>query len=742
MASAAEPTRMPGVTMPRVDATQKVLGATRYTSDMPLPPGTLHAAWVGSEVARGRLRTANLDAVRRMPGVSLVLTHRDMPRMAPPPEAGKPAWFGENTAPMQDDRVHYLGQPVAVVVAATPQQADHAARALRITYDTEPPVLGLAGEASMPEAFGAETELQVGRGNAEAVLASAPVGIERTYDTAANHHAPMELPAAVAAWDGDRLDLWVTSRGVMQMRTVVSHAFGLPAGQVRIVCSFVGGAFGAKGWLFDHALVTAAAARVAGRPVRLVLTREQMFASQGRRAITRQTVALGASQDGQLSAIRHDTTSQTSGIAQFAEKCGALTPQVYAAPALLVSHRITQANVSSPTPMRGPGEAPGSFALEVAMDELAGELGLDPVELRRRNLPRAGDPGSGKPWTSFHLDECWRRGAETFGWAARDPRPGVTRDGSELVGWGCATAAYPAGRRRAAATAILLADGMVEVRIASHDAGHGTYTALAIVAAEALGVTPDRINVRLGDTEFPEAPVSGGSTTLATTGPAVIAACQALQARLAALAAADRGSPVTGLAAERIVIAGGRVAAAGDASRGEDWAGMLRRGGLDRVQVSAQAGKGEAEATHMPYSFGAHFVEVRVHPVLARVRVTRYAGVYDIGRVLAPVQARSQILGGVLFGFGMALMEHGQHDGAGRLATPDLGSYHVPSCADTPAEFNVDFVDVPDTLFTPMGTRGVGEIASFGTGAAVANAVFHACGKRIRQLPITAETLL
>ena len=728
--------------MPRVDAVHKVRGATLYTADETPPPGTLHAAWVGSQVARGSIRTTNFDEIGRMPGVSLVLSHCNMPRLAPPPQTGKPGWFGEATAPMQDAEVRYFGQPVAAVLAGTPEQADHAARAVRIGYDTEPPVLDLAGEQVWLERFGAEIELQVRRGDPAAALAAAAVGVEHGYETAANHHAAMELPAAVAAWEGDRLDLWITTRGVLQMRTVVSHCFGLPDAQVRVLCRFVGGAFGSKGWLYDHALVTAAAARVAGRPVRLVLTREQTFETQGRRPMTRQTVALGASAAGRLNAIRHETTSQTSMVAQFTELAGTVTPQLYAAPALLVSHGITPANVSSPTPMRGPGDAPGSFALEVAMDELAAELDLDPMELRLRNLPRAGDPESGKPWTSFHLDECWQRGAASFGWAARDPRPGTTRDAGEWVGWGCATAAYPAKRRKAATAATLLPDGTVELRLASHDAGFGTYTALTIVASEALGIAPAQIRVLLGDTEFPEAPVSGGSATLASTGPAVIASCRALQARMAALAAADQESPVANVAAERIVVMGGCIVMAGDAGRGEDWTAPLWRAGLDRVEVLAEAGAGDAKKTHGLYSFGAHFTEVRVHPALCRVRVTRYVGVYDIGRVLAPVQARGQVIGSVLFAFGMALMEHGMHDGNGRLATSDLGSYHVPGCADVPPAFDVEFIDAPDTLFNPLGTRGVGEIGTFGAGAAVANAVYHATGKRVRSLPITAEALL
>ena len=742
MAMTGSPTEMQGTPMPRVDAVQKVRGAARYTGDELLPPGTLHAAWVGSTVARGTIRTSNFDEIERMPGVSLVLSHRNMPRLAPPPQTGKPGWFGETMAPMQDDQVQYMGQPVGVVLAATPEQADHAARAVRIGYDAEPPILGLAGEQLRLERFGAEIELQVRRGDPVAAFAAAAVSVAHDYETAANHHATIELAAAVARWEGDRLDLWTTTRGVLQMRTVVAHCFGLPAGQVRVLCRFVGGAFGSKGWLYDHALVTAAAARLAGRPVRLVLTREQAFESQGRRAMTRQFVALGASQAGELGVIRHETVSQTSMLAQFTELAGTVTPQLYAAPALLVSHAIAPAHVSSPTPMRGPGDAPGSFAIEVAMDELASELDLDPMQLRLRNLPRAGDPDTGKPWTTFHLDECWRRGAETFGWAARNPRPGLTRDGGELVGWGCATAAYPARRRKAATAATLLRDGTVELRLASHDAGFGTYTALTIVASQALGLAPDRIRVLLGDTEFPEAPVSGGSATLASTGPAVMAACRALQARLAAIAAADQESLVANVAAERIVVTGNRIAAASDADCNEDWTAPLRRAGLDRVEVLADAGAGDIKNTHGLYSFGAHFSEVRVHPATCRVRVTRYVGVFDIGRVLAPVQARGQVIGGAIFAFGMALMEHGMHDATGRLATPDLASYHVPSCADTPPAFDVDFIDAPDTLFNPLGTRGVGEIASFGAGAAVANAVYHATGKRVRSLPITVETLL
>lgn len=728
--------------MPRVDAALKVTGAARFVADEGLDAGTLHASWIGSGIANGRVRAANLSAVERMPGVALVLTHATMPRLAPPPLAGRPAWFGEDTAPMQDDRVAYVGQPVAIVVAKTPAQAEHAARALKIAYEAAPPLLGLSGEASLPEVFGEELKLQQRRGDADAAFASAAIQVTSDFETPSNHHAPIEVAAAVATWDGDRLDLRITSRGVVQMREVVAHAFGLPVGNVRVHCPIVGGAFGAKGWLFDHALATAAAARVAGRPVRLVVTREQMFESQGRRGITHQTVALGASRDGRLASVRHDTVAQTSLVAPYyTEKAGAMTPQLYAVPTLSMEHRLVTANVSSPTPMRGPGEAPGSFACEVALDELAEKLGLDPMELRLRNLPRAGDPGTGKPWTSFNAEACWRRGAETFGWASRDPRPGATRVGDELVGWGCATAAYPAARKKASANAALFSDGTVEVRLASHDAGHGTYTALTIVACEALGVAPDRVRVFLGDTRYPEAPVSGGSSTLASAGPAVIAACAALKARVSALAASD-GGPFSGMANEQLTVVGGRVVLANDAGRSEDWTAPLRRAGLDRVDATAQAGKGEAPETHGTYSFGAHFVEARVHPILGRARVTRYVGIYDIGRVLAPVQARSQIFGGVLFAIGQALMEHGVFDDAGRLATSDLGSYHVPTCADVPPEFVVEFIDAPDTVFNPVGSRGVGEIGVSGTAGAIANAVFHATGKRVRELPITVERLL
>ena len=736
----------PAVSMPRVDAMDKVLGRTRYVADERLPPGTLHAAWAGSAVARGRARAINLEAVRMLPGVSLVLTHAEMPRLLPHPRANESAWFGEDTAPMQDDYIHHVGQPLAIVAAGTPEQAEHAARALRFSYEAEPPVLGFDGEASWPEHFG-ELELQVRRGDAVAAFASSPVKVQHVYDNPLNYHAAMELPAAVAAWSGDRLDLWVTCRGVIEMRKVVAHAFGLAAEHVRVLCPYVGGAFGSKGWLFHHAVLTAAAARVAGRPVRLVLTRGQTFDTQGHRGLTRQTVALGATRDGRLAAIRQDVTAQTSYLARFTELAGAMTPRIYACPAVQVSHRLVRANVSSPTPMRGPGEAPGSFAFESAMDELATELAIDPVELRLRNLPHAGDPQSGKPWTSFNLAECWRRGAEAFGWAARDPRPGASLGRAnlpddELIGWGCATAAYPANRRNASAAAALVPDGTVDVMVASHDAGHGTYTALTILAADALGLPPERIRVMLGDTRFPEAPTSGGSSSLASAGPAVIAACEALQHRLAELSVMDPGSPFAGHAAGRIFVTAGRIAAAGNAPQGEDWLEPLRRGRLNRVEVTAHADAGHAKETHGTMSFGVHFVEVRVHARLRSVRVTRYAGVYDVGRVLVPAQTRSQILGGVMFGIGQALMEHGVTDRAGRLATPDLASYHIPGCADVPAEFDVQFIDVRDPLLNPMGTRGVGEIGVAGVAGAVANAVHHACGKRVRDLPITVEKLL
>ena len=733
-----------GRPLDRADGPLKVAGRARYAAEFN-PAGLAHAVVVTSRVARGQVTGYDTAAAEAMPGVLAVVTPRTAPPMRPVPghelfPKGKPPL--ELRPPLADDRVHHFGQAVAVVVADTFERATAAAAHVRVAVAAAEPTLDPArADGFEPESFAGREELQYRRGDAAAALAGAEVTVAVTYRTPVEHHHPIEPAATVAAWDGDSLTLHDSSRWVRATRKVAAGVFGLPADRVRVIAPFVGGAFGSKGFTWQHNLLAAAAAKVVGRPVKLVLTRAQMATLAGHRPETVQTVALGATRAGRLVAIRHATTSTTSPVADFVEPCGTLSKHLYACPAVAVTHRVVRVNRSSPVFMRAPGEAAGLFALESAVDELAHALGTDPVELRLRNHADR-DEEKGRPWSSKHLAECYHRGAERFGWAKRDPRPRAMRDGRLLVGWGMATAAYPGIRDKAGARVRVTADGRAVAASAAHEIGNGAYTVLAQVAADALGLPADRVRFELGDTALPFAPAAGASQTTATVGSAVIAAAAAAKAKLANLAAADRASPLFGLAADDVVARDGKLVAKADAAKADAFTDVLRRAGLAGVAAEASAGPGEEKQKFSFLSTGAHFVEVAVDPDLPRVRVRRVVGVYDPGKVLNPKTARSQFLGAVLMGLGAALLERTVYDPrGGAVVTPDLEGYLLPVAADAP-EIDVSFVDEPDPVFNPTGGRGLGELGITGLAAAVANAVFHATGKRVRDLPITPDKLL
>ncbi|MBO0698350.1 MAG: xanthine dehydrogenase family protein molybdopterin-binding subunit, partial [Zavarzinella sp.] len=701
---------------------------------------------VTSTIARGRVTGYDTAAAEKVPGLVAVLTPRNIGPLKSVPRdlipGDRPPL--ELRAPLADDRVQHVGQAVAVVVAETFEAATFAASRVKVLYAAEEPVLDpdrADATAFEPEKFAGREEMQIHRGDVNKGLADAAVRVEGVYHTPVEHHHPIEPAATVAVWDGDALRLHDSSRFVHGVKKVAAAVFGLPAENVRVSSPFVGGAFGSKGFTWQHNLLAAAAARQVKRPVKLVLTRAQMFTLAGRRPETRQAVTLGAARDGRLTALRHRTTTETSTLADFIEPCGTLSKHLYSCPNIEIGHRIVHLNRASPVFMRAPGETPGSFALESAMDELAVAAGIDPVELRLRNHADR-DEQEDKPWSSKHLKECYRIAAERFGWARRDPRPRAMRDGRLLVGWGMATAAYPGNRMEASAKVRLMADGRAVASSGTHEIGNGAYTVMALIAADALGLPAERVRFELGDTILPFAPAAGGSWSTASVGPAVIAAAEGVKAKLIQMTVADRASPLSGAAADQIVARDGELVNRQEEGKRDKFTDILSRAGKKEIEAEASSGPGEERKKFSFLSFGAHFVEVKVDPDLPAVRVTRVVSAFDPGAVLNPKAARSQMLGGITMGLGQALLEHTVYDPrTGAVVNPDLADYLLPVNADVPM-IDVAFINEPDRHFNPMGGRGLGELGVPGVAAAVANAVFHATGKRVRELPITVDKVL
>jgi xanthine dehydrogenase YagR molybdenum-binding subunit len=550
----------------------------------------------------------------------------------------------------------------------------------------------------------------------------------------------MEPHATIALWDGDRLKLYDGSQGTTPARARIAAVFGLPPGNVEVITKFAGGAFGSKGSVWSHTILAAMAAKVAQRPVQIALWRPQMWGPVGNRPATRQRVALAAGSDGRLAAQIHETTSETSMFDEFVEPCGTLTTVLYASPALRVTHRISRMNYGTPTYMRAPGESSGSFALESAMDELAYATGLDPIELRLRNYAEV-DPTEQKPFSSKSLRECYARGAEAFGWASRTPQPRSMRDGRYLIGMGMASSSYPTNRSKASCIASVAADGSVTVRSAGVDVGTGAYTAFTQIFAENMGVAPDAVTVQLGDSSFPEAPVAGGSQLTASLGSAMKDAALNARAKLAELAVADARSPLFGRTPAELDSADGRIFVAATPDRGESFAAIVTRNGGTPIEVRGDA----APAEDKPYSthaFGAQFAMVRVDPDLGTVRIVKQIGAFASGRIVNAKTARNQYLGGMVFGIGMALLEESRPDvRSGRIMNANLGEYLVPTHADAGA-MDAILVEEDDPHVNPIGVKGIGEIGLVGAAAAIANAVYHATGKRVRDLPITPDKLL
>jgi xanthine dehydrogenase YagR molybdenum-binding subunit len=693
-------TNVIGKPLPRVDGHAKVTGVARYAADFN-QPGQAYAVIVGATVGLGRVTGIDSAPVEQMPGVIAVITHRNAPRLpyAPHKSYIDPA-TGERLHVLQDDHVRFYGQPVAIIIANTLDQAERAAAALRVSYAAERPIVDPADPEArpvVPEAGKADTA----RGNADSALADAPVKVDEIYEIARENHNPMEPHATVAAWNGNRLTLWSKSQFVVNEQAEIAAIFGLPPENVQVICPFIGGAFGTTLRTWPHVTLAAMAARRVGRPVKLALTRKQMFFTTGHRPRTLQRMALGATADGKLTSIVHEGTGETSRYEEFMEALTSVTTFLYSTPNVRTRYRLMPLDIGTPNHMRGPGEASGVFALECAVDELSYKLGIDPIDLRRRNEP-AIDEGENKPFSSRSLMKCYDLAAERFGWSRRLPEPRSMRDGRLLVGMGVASASYPAFQAQASARVRLLPDGTAEVEVAASDMGPGTYTSMTQVAAETLGLPVERVRFSLGRSDYPPAPSHGGSWTMASVGSAIRAACLAVQEE-AAKRSAD-GKPI-------------------------------------EVVVSSQRDPQVAGQFSM-HAFGSVFVEVACDPDVGTIRVRRAVGAYGIGRVVNPRLARSQCTGGMIGGIGMALMERtvlDQRDG--RPVNAHMADYLMPVNLDIP-QLESHFVAEVDPHVNPLGVKGLGEIALVGMAPAIANAVFHATGKRVRTLPIRIEDVL
>ena len=735
-----------GAPINRVDAWAKVSGAARYSAEHPVD-GVVHAVLVTSTIPSGRVLRIDDSAAREVPGVLLVMTHENALRLPQKTKDGKlQPPIGRRLTLLQEDEVHYNNQPIAVVVADTFERAREAGARLRIDYERKPAVLDFeqAKQFVHPPEKVLTEETDTKRGDLHAGLLTGSAKIDVTYTTPIENHNPLETHATIAHWDGDRLTLYDSTQYMKGVQRIVASIFDMPPENVTAICPYVGGGFGSKGSVWSHVVLAAMAAKQLGRPVKLSLDRNQMFGPVGTRPNTEQRMRMAALPDGRMTASGHDTIAYTSMIEDWIEPCGLVTRMMYESPNQETSHRLARMHLGTPTFMRAPGEATGSYAQECAIDELAYELRMDPLALRLKNYTER-DPGKNLPFSSKSLRQCYDIGAERFGWRERNPQSRSMRRGDKLVGWGMATASYPTNRSAAECSATLMPDGTALFRSGTQDLGTGTYTVMTQVAADALGVPVGHVRFELGNSQMPEAPVSGGSTTVASVAPAVQAAGKALRLKLLGIASADERSPLFGATADQVGVDattdGGELYLLADPARREPMQAIVARHGAP-VEATAKAEPGDEKKKYSMHAFGAVFVEVTVDEDLGEIRVPRVVGVYGVGKLMNEKTGYSQLMGGIVWGIGLALFEETLIDKReGRAVNGNLAEYHVPTNADIQA-IDVQIVDEDDPHVNPLGAKGIGEIGITGVGAAIANAVFHATGRRVRDLPITLDKLL
>lgn len=722
----------------RVDGPKKLSGAAMYAADQHLP-NMAYAYGVFSTIARGRITNIDLSVARDMPGVVDILHHGNFPTLYRSPDRfASGTIVDEPRLPFEDDRVYYPGQFVALVVAEKFEQARDAARHVNVSYAAETPIISLSEglEHSEPKTDAA-TEHR--RGDPESATQSAAHRLEATYTTAVETHNPMEMHASTAAWEPatGRLLLYEATQGVIFARNTIAKIFDLSPDHVEVRAPFIGSGFGGKAWIWPHAVATCAATRRLARPVQLVVPRAEMFTTVGHRAETRQNVALACDADGRLAAMTHDTVNTTSMVGNRVEQCGRCTKSLYACDNVRVTHATVPVNRGTPTAMRAPGATPGLFALESAMDEMAAKLQIDPVEFRLRNYTER-DGSLDRPFSSIHLREAFERGAEQFGWQKRNPEPGSMRDGHEILGWGMAACNWEAQKVGSSARVALKNDGRVHVSCATQDIGTGTYTVIAQAAADALGVPIESIDADMGDSSFANGPLSGGSWVTASVLPSVTEAAAAAVDELKSYAVSD-GGLFADLSVDDLTFENGHLNTADGRSASYSEILAKRRFAHASGEATTQAGLSD-KYSHR--SFGAHFVEVRWDPAISRLRIARIVSAIDVGQVVNTRMAANQVEGAIAMGIGEALFEQTEYDPrTGLPVNNNYAEYLVPTHADFP-EVDVVLLDYPDYNFSSHGARGIGEIGITGLAGAVANAVYHATGKRIRDLPIRLEQLM
>jgi xanthine dehydrogenase YagR molybdenum-binding subunit len=704
-----------GEALNRVDGKLKVTGGAKYSGEYK-QPGLTYGVLVPANIASGVVTALDTRAAQRAPGVLAVITVFNAPKVPGyQPDAPKPM---RGLKLFNDNKIYYDGQPIALVVAETFERATYAARLVKATYQQMP------FETNFEKNFDKGVVPNNGqykdyvRGEADAYK-KAPVIVEQDYKLPSEMHNPMELHVTIAAWSGDaEVHVYTKSQGVMGSQRSVAAAFGLPQEKVHIHSRFVGGAFGSSLRTWPHEIAAVQAAKLVKRPVKLTLTREQMFTSVGYRPQTIQRIGLGATTDGKLIGITHESHSQTAVYEEFTENAVAVSRFLYASPNANTRYRVVPLNVGVPAPMRGPGEATGSFALESALDELAYKLDMDPIALRLANYAET-DPERNLPWSSKYVKECYARGAGRIGWDKRLAKPGSLRDGEWLVGYGMGCGAFGAHRSATTVRVRLSAEGTVVLSSATSDIGPGTGTAMVVIAANTLGLPAEKISFELGESKFPTAPTQGGSQTVSSVGSAVHDVCVALKQKLYAL----NGQPA-------------------DSTGDIDYARILKDHNLPELELTQESRPAASAQQYSSYSFSAHFAMVAVHPLTGQVRVRKLIAVVDAGKVVSYKTASSQMIGGAVGGIGMVLTEEAVIDDRyGKYINGNLADYHVPVNADVP-DIEAIFIDKPDPYINPIGTKGVGEISLIGVAAAVANAVYNACGKRIRELPITPDKLI
>lgn len=727
-----------GGAYPRVDGPLKVSGGAHYTSDRRFP-GMLIAVPVSATIAKGTVQHIDTSAAQRMPGVRAVYTHANFERLYRV-NKGTGVKIDESRPPLDDNRITYYGQYIALVVADTFEQASAAASTVTARYQSESPDVDTRHMTADDK-----PKVDSERGNVDQAFAAGPVRLDETYTTPIETHNPIELHASVAVFDGERFTLYESTQAIMNHRSAMAQMLGVRDEQVRIVTEYLGGGFGGKLWPWTHSLLAAGAARRMGRPIKLVVSRKMMFQTVGHRPNTQQRMRLSATEDGRLSSLQQNYVTQASALDKRKENCGEATPYLYSTPNLRVTAANHRLDIAPDTSMRGPGAVPGLFAVESAMDEMALKLNMDPVEFRLRNEPKI-DESLGVPFSSRHLVQCLRNGAEKFGWARRTPQVGSMRRGDEVLGWGVASCSWMAKRIPAQAAVEFNVDGTVRVSSGTQDIGTGTYTVLAQMAAQKTRMPLSRVVVAIGDTRLPSGPMSGGSMATASLVPAVVQAADEAVKQLLSAAGNTPDTPFKGKKPDELAFNDGRIHLK-DASpaSGMPFEELLRKARFNHVVGTGKSGdsSSDPDADKVSiHSYGAHFVEVAWQPAIARLRVKRVVTFIDGGKVINTRTGANQIEGAIMMGIGMAMFERTEYDARnGAPINSNLADYIVASNADTP-DIDVNFLDYPDAALNELGARGIGEIGLAGFAAAMTAAVYHATGVRVRDLPVHIETLL